>query len=76
MAPDGSEVVVGPHIDRRFRFCQCRECGVVERCTPSNDFFTTDSAGGGDGLLCERCFDAHLRTRFAGVIDVRIEERE
>jgi hypothetical protein len=57
VAPDGSEIVIGRHVDRRHRFCQCRACGDVSRCTPSNDFFTLPNDPDDAGLLCAGCFN-------------------
>lgn len=63
-APDGSEIVEGQHIDRRHRFCKCRVCGVVEKCTPTNDFFTLKTDHPDAGLLCERCFNEAIGAPF------------
>ncbi len=63
IAPDGSAVVLGQHIDRRYRFCQCRICGVVKKCTPQDDFFTLPGDGLDTGLLCESCFDRAIGLR-------------
>lgn len=55
-APDGSEIVVAGGVDRRWRFCRCRVCGLVERCTPIFDFFQLKADPIEAGLLCEPCF--------------------
>jgi hypothetical protein len=41
--------------NRRYQICRCSVCGLVERCTPGNDFYTLgrDTTG---PLHCERCF--------------------
>jgi hypothetical protein len=43
--------------DRAFRTCKCSECGCLEVCTPTFDFFVRTSPGPDDGkpLVCERC---------------------
>lgn len=55
IAPDGQEVVTGQHVDRRYRFCQCRLCGVVKKCTPRDNFFILAVDGPDAGLLCGTC---------------------
>ena len=41
--------------DRRYQVCRCSVCGLVEHCTPGNDFYTlgVDNKG---LLYCELCF--------------------
>lgn len=46
--------------DRRYKRCKCNNCGVIETCTPSHDFYTTNSATG--PLLCQSCFWEYART--------------
>lgn len=67
IAPDGSEVVVGQHIDRRWRYCQCRVCGRVDRCTPTNDYYTVEGDGPDAGLLCKSCWHEHCRAKHGGI---------
>lgn len=40
--------------ERGYKVCKCSQCSVEELCTPSRDFYTTDSPTG--LLLCETCF--------------------
>ena len=48
------ETIVKGGIDRRHKMCKCNDCGIIERCTPSNDFYTLPDKP--DGFLyCERC---------------------
>jgi hypothetical protein len=45
------EVAGADAAERKHQWCRCAMCGVVERCTPSNDFYGQE----GEGLVCERC---------------------
>jgi len=40
-------------IPRNGKLCQCANCGIVERCTPSRDFYTTTRQDG--PLMCATC---------------------
>jgi len=44
--------------DRGFKLCKCSECDTVKRCTPHQDFYTTDAGNG--PLLCELCFWSYV----------------
>ena len=44
---------------RGQKLCKCARCGIVERCTPAHDFYTTTSKTG--PLLCEACFRQYAR---------------
>lgn len=48
--------------DRGYKICKCNQCGIVTECTPSFDFFTTDSDTG--PLICEPCLMVNMRNRW------------
>ena len=49
-----SDVITTGDKDRCFRKCKCAKCGVVEVCTPTNDFYTIPKNR--DSLIyCEAC---------------------
>lgn len=52
----GTEVVLSNVGDRLDRFCVCRLCRVIARCTLENFFYQLTSDKRGDGVLCKRCF--------------------
>lgn len=39
--------------DRGYKACKCSRCGKVDICTPTRNFYTTDSETG--PLVCEPC---------------------
>lgn len=45
--------------DRGYKNCLCCVCNKVSKCTPHNDFYTTDAHG--DGLVCEACFAKYVK---------------
>jgi hypothetical protein len=48
------EILVEKGADRRGRMCRCFTCGIVEKCTPQRDFYTTPKTG--NYLVCTTCF--------------------
>jgi hypothetical protein len=48
------EILADDSADRRRRMCRCFTCGIVERCTPERDFYTTPATG--RYLVCTTCF--------------------
>ena len=48
------KIITTKHGDRSYKDCKCCVCGSVSKCTPSNDFYSTEEHG--NGILCEKCF--------------------
>jgi hypothetical protein len=44
--------------DRIWQLCRCEDCGLVEQCTPSSDFYARP---GRTGLCCESCWRCSFR---------------
>lgn len=38
---------------RRWKFCLCSECGLVDKCRPGRDFYSTKD----NKLLCDTCIN-------------------
>ena len=57
MLAKGTHIVSTKDEERCYKMCHCCECGCVERCTPSGDFYSTKDHG--DDLLCRRCFASY-----------------
>ena len=51
-------VVSTIHEDRRYKRCLCCICNTISKCTPSNDFYSTQDHG--EKLVCEKCFREYL----------------
>jgi hypothetical protein len=46
-------VITHGGIPRSYKLCKCNNCGIVEKCTFSRDFYTTTDKNG--PLLCQTC---------------------
>jgi hypothetical protein len=53
--PEGGAPITHDGPPRAYQVCKCCDCGVVKRCTPSDDFYGTD----GGALRCEPCMMRH-----------------
>jgi primosomal protein N' len=49
-----NKVIDSTGVDRGYKLCRCCVCGKISRCTPTNDYYTTEKHG--KKLLCEACF--------------------
>ena len=56
------QVVTNTHEDRRYKDCLCCVCNQISKCTPTNDFYSTEEYG--NKLLCENCFRIHISKKF------------
>ena len=54
------DVITTIHEDRGYKVCQCFLCKWISKCTPENDFYSTDEHG--DKIICESCFKKHLKS--------------
>lgn len=54
------DIVKGRFEDRRSKLCECSVCGIVERCTPNNDFYDNTKRWG-DKLACSSCLWKNVR---------------
>ena len=49
--------ITDPEVNRRYKICQCANCGVTKRCTPSFDYYKVMKPGTKNfgKLVCEDC---------------------
>lgn len=60
-----SGVITHGGTDRGYKLCRCHKCGVESVCTPSNDFYTTESVD--EPLKCEACLREYIMLRNASI---------
>lgn len=53
------------------QLCRCSNCGLVQRCTPTFDFYTTDDERIGP-LVCEPCLARVVKA--AGIVNLNLNE--
>ena len=55
---ENEKIIETTEENRGYKLCRCASCGIVARCTPLFDFYSTEETE--DKIICEDCFREYL----------------